>query len=487
MILQQKSKLVLALLLLVSVLASTTGVAPIASTVGRRAQEEPSVFLPMLTNLKSIGIGSIIGAEYQSSWNDPTFKNVVVSAGLSFVRSNNNAIMWSEIEPSEGNYNFSAQSLRDAEAFWTLANENDVKVIQIVRSTPTWARKYGFGASDCGPIAQAKYQAFANFMYQMVRRYSQPPYNIKYWEIGNEPDGSISRVDQVFGCWGEPSDRTYYGGTHYGEMLKVLYPSIKAADPNAKVVTGGLLLDCDPRNPPAGKDCTAAKFFEGALAAGAGNSFDILNFHAYDSWAESNQVGRYNNPSWGSAWNTTGPSVIAKASYLRELLSRYGVANKPLMNTESAIQCWCRGATYSPNILDETKAVYMAQSNAVAAALGLVANIWYGVQGWEGHETQLIEGNGQTNRAYDAIAASAEKLAGAQFVRSVNEYGSNIRGYEFQRSGRRVWVIWALDGQFRSIQLTSTPVAIFDMQGNAQGLTTTPSFTNRPIYIEFAR
>jgi hypothetical protein len=483
---QPKVRSALALLLLISLLVSANITSPFTNAVTKHAQDDTStVYLPVLAKLK--GLGSIIGVEYQSSAFDQTFIKLVVGANLSFVRSNNNAILWSDIEPDEGSYNFDAQSLREAELFWALANNNDVKVIQIVRSTPYWARKYGGGASDCGPIAQAKFQAFANFMYQMVRRYSQAPYNIKYWEIGNEPDGSISISNQVFGCWGEPSDRTYYGGAYYGEMLKVVYPSIKAADPSAKVLTGGLLLDCDPRNPPPGKDCTAARFIEGTLAAGAGGSFDILNFHAYDSWVDGNQVGHYNNPNWNSAWNTTGPSVVGKTSYLRETLSRFGHGNKQLMNTESAIQCWCSGVPYDPSILDETKAVYMTQANATAAALGLAGNIWYGVQGWAGHETQLIEGNGQTNRAYAAISAGVEKFSGAQFIRSVTEYGGNIRGYEFQNSDRRFWVIWSLDGQLRSIQLVTTPTGIFDMAGNAQGITRTPSFTNRPIYIEFTR
>lgn len=38
----------------------------------------------------------------------------------------------------------------------------------------------------------------------------------------------------------------YYGGVDYAEMLKVAYPSIKQADPNAQVMVGGLLLDCNP-------------------------------------------------------------------------------------------------------------------------------------------------------------------------------------------------------------------------------------------------
>jgi hypothetical protein len=39
-----------------------------------------------------------------------------------------------------------------------------------------------------------------------------------------------------------------FGGEYYGNMLKIVYPAIKSADPQAQVLVGGLLLDCDPVN-----------------------------------------------------------------------------------------------------------------------------------------------------------------------------------------------------------------------------------------------
>ena len=69
-------------------------------------------------------------------------------------------------------------------------------------------------------------------------------------------------------------------------MLKVAYPQIKAADPQAQVLVGGLLLDCDPR-PGAGCSLTAQnaippKFLEGILRNNGGPYFDGVSFHAYD-------------------------------------------------------------------------------------------------------------------------------------------------------------------------------------------------------------
>ena len=153
------------------------------------------------------------------------------------------------------------------------------QVVAMVQFAPDWAQKYPGVA--CGPFAEAALDKFARFMHALVSRYSQPPYNIKYWEIGNEPDIDHSLVDphSGYGCWGDQSD-PYYGGGYYAEMLKATYGQIKEADPQAQLLIGGLLLDCDPTNPPRTslnsgqyKDCTPSRFLEGILKNGGGDYF----------------------------------------------------------------------------------------------------------------------------------------------------------------------------------------------------------------------
>lgn len=81
-------------------------------------------------------------------------------------------------------------------------------------------------------------------MGQLVARYRDPKYDVRHWELGNEVDVDPSLVapNNGFGCWGDIKD-PYYGGRHYGEMLKVVAPAIRAANPAAKIWFGGLLLD----------------------------------------------------------------------------------------------------------------------------------------------------------------------------------------------------------------------------------------------------
>ena len=187
--------------------------------------------------------------------------DLMAQADLAWVRIN--AFNWDEIEPIKTDpptYTWNA----DVEFHLKAASSNGLKIIATIRFAPKWAQKYPSHA--CGPIEEEALQNYGQFLKALVKKYSQAPYNIKYWELGNEPDVDYRAVGDrsPFGCWGKEEDE-FYGGEYYAEMLKVAYPAIKSADPLAQVLIGGLLLDCDPTDPPDGKSCHAAEFFEGVL------------------------------------------------------------------------------------------------------------------------------------------------------------------------------------------------------------------------------
>ena len=315
----------------------------------------------------------------------------MAAANMSWVRRN--AVVWSSIESTEGTYNWSAMAGLETEL--QNASSKGIQVVLIVRSTPEWARKIAGTGPSCGPISQGKLPAFGNFMRTLVARYSVPPYNVKYWELWNEEDAPFITGDNIWGCWGDTSD-AYNGGGYYAEMLKAAYPQIKAADPQAQVVVGGLLLDCDPR-PGAGCSITGQNaippmFLEGILRNNGGPYFDGISFHAYDfyDWVGYfGSFGQYGNGAWQSTWNSTGPVTIAKAEFIKSVLSRYGVTGKFLMNTEVALACGDANGSQSyckTTDFETTKAYYVAQTYAVAIAEGLRANIWYSVLGWRNSE-----------------------------------------------------------------------------------------------------
>lgn len=408
--------------------------------------------------------------------------SLIQQAGAHWIRLD--GPVWYEIEPIEGRRNWAARP--NMEAGMKTASALGLQPILVFRGTPTWAQDVP--GSFCGPIKTEKLAAFASFMAEAVARYSAPPYNIKYWELGNEPDVDPALVPakSAFGCWGKSND-DYYGGGQYAEMLKVVYPAIKSVDPDAQVLIGGLLLDCNPINPPEVepgkyKDCSSSRFFEGILENNGGDYFDGVSFHAYDAYM--GKGGVYNNPNWHSSWNTTGPVFINKARYLRSLLAMYGYPRKYLLNTEYAVLCGRTGLEEPCQTEDFefTKANYVVQSMVMAFAEQVYANIWYRIDGWRG--SSLVNKLGQHYPAYQAFMFVSDKLREASLKSVINSY-NDVRGYEFVHNGKRTWVLWSMQEEATTITLPEKPIAVYDVLGLPITVNTELAVTVSPIYIDW--
>ena len=392
-----------------------------------------------------------------------------------------NGILWSVAEPTEGERRW--ETMAGVEQVLASAAVRGIEPILIVRGTPAWAQ--AVPGWHCGPILPEKLDSFAAFMHDLVERYSGPPYNVKYWELGNEPDVAPEWVAAAspYGCWGDLED-PYFGGGYYAGVLRAVYPAVKAANPEAQLLVGGLLLDCDPRNPPSDKDCSPARFLEGILSAGGGDYFDGVSFHAYDYYG--GELGQYSNANWQSGWDATGPVLIAKARYLRELLAEYGYPDKLLFNTETALLCGSSG-TETPCLSDEfaeTKASYIVQAYAAAATEGLSANVWYSLTGWRA--SGLINDALQPELAFDAFQFAAEALEGAIPKGAVHEF-TGVTGYRFESGDRQLWILWSLDGEPHSIALPFELEAAYDVYGEPLDLSTGTEIGLSPLYLEGGR
>ena len=154
---------------------------------------------------------------------------------------------WSQIERSPGVYDWS-----QADAILADAASKGFQPIITINGNPTWAAD-----TVCGPIRQEHLPTFAAFLTAMASRYKQPPYNVQYWALYNEPDNS-DLVNGVWigGCWGRahPNHAPGAGGAAYANMLSYAYPAIKAGNANAKVLMGGVAYESwyspqQPHNP----------------------------------------------------------------------------------------------------------------------------------------------------------------------------------------------------------------------------------------------
>jgi hypothetical protein len=151
---------------------------------------------------------------------------------------------------------------------------------------------------------QQTYREFAAFMGTLVAQFPR----VRYWQLWNEMDEGFTNI---FGA--DVHGQTPLGvsrfqrGRYYAESLALAYPSIKAANPQALVVTGGI---AGPLDRPARDN-----FLEGMYAGNA--QYDIVAIHTYGF--------------------PLLPAFRERGSQARALMRRHG-DTRPLWNTEFGLE-----------------------------------------------------------------------------------------------------------------------------------------------------
>ncbi len=404
-------------------------------------------------------------------------------AGVWWVRYN--GILWSEVEGTQGVRDWS--KLASVEEELRMLAERGLTPIVIVRGTPLWAQKVS--GSYCGPIKLDALNSFASFMNEIVTRYSGAPYNVKYWELWNEPDVDPKLVNSTspFGCWGDDGDN-YYGGSYYAEMLERVYPAIKQADPAAQVMLGGLLLWCDPYDPnpqPETKGCISAKFLQGILQSGGGPFFDILAYHAYPYWNPG--VGRKDWDLTQVHWDHRGGALLGKLDFIQDLFRQYSV-NKPIMMNEGGLMCYSDDKDEPDclsSVLLSDQANYVVRLYTRTWANGLLGSVWFTLNGPGWRQGGLLDSNQDLRPSYNTLKFMAQLLEGASYSGQLS--GGSMEGYVFRngKTHREYRIYWTNDNSTVSLSLPAGTSAVYNKSG--QNITPgggTISVDFEPIFIE---
>lgn len=364
-----------------------------------------------------------------------------------WLRMNNGRISWRALQPNEGDP-IDWSKLADFEAELRAMRTAGIRPIVVVDDYPRWAtdntvRDDG-QPTACGPLLPDRYDDFAVFVGELVTRYRTSEYNVHDWEMGNEPDVDPNLVtpDQVYGCWGD-YDELYYNGDAYGEMLKVVTPAIRAADPTARVWIGGLLLN-SPNTVDPNHIGRPELFLEGILMAGAAPHFDVVAYHGYISYWIPNVD---QDTAAGRVWDSWGGIMLGKARFLREIMSRYGV-DKPLFVNETGTTCtWC--TPDQPDML-AMQANFLARSFPRALSEDIMGFAWFTLDGPGWNYSGLLDADQNPKPVYYAYQTLISNLTLARYHGPAN-YGAGIEGYAFRRDiggtdGRQeIHIVWAYE------------------------------------------
>ncbi|HXF61077.1 MAG TPA: cellulase family glycosylhydrolase [Caldilineaceae bacterium] len=314
--------------------------------------ETRNTLVPLLPNGSCAGAKSatIFGLQvYGSSGRNASYFSTLQNSGASWVRV---PVMWEDIEPNDvtpSQYQWAA-----VDNALLGARDACLNLIATIDHAPGWAAFY-----PRAPLFAHAYGDFAEFVGALVERYdgdgvSDSPYGmvVNHWEFYNEPD-----------LGPQPSGATAWGnaGAQYAQMLRTIYPVVKAANPQAQVVFGGIAYDFfDVNDGPF-----VQSFLEDVLKAGGGDYFDIMNFHYYPAFRKA--WYRYENSA------NEGTGLVGKTTAIRELLHQYGL-NKPVVITEAG---WHNNDHEELPSSDEDQSRYVVQFFAQSKALDLEFMIWW--------------------------------------------------------------------------------------------------------------
>ena len=310
--------------------------------------------------------GSIAGVNsFLTTIGDPT--EVGRQARLmedAFVRMAREELEWKRVEPTRGYFDWA----RFDQAVEIAASHQIELLGKLVYSAP-WASSApaGTSASTAVYYPPASTADFAAYARAVVHRYKD---RVHVWEIWNEPDTSL--------FW-KPAPSP----SAYAALLKAAYAAIKAEDPTATVVLGGL----------AGFD---KPFLDGVRAAGAWSSFDGLGLHTYTIGAPER--------STAMAWLDQAQSYV----------DRYGT--KPIWITELGWSTYSGSGSGYIGVSEADQAAYLARAYLDAARRGVRGIFWYDLIE-DGTSTTslsqnygLVQTDGRLKPAYKALAHVAAAL-----------------------------------------------------------------------------
>lgn len=349
---------------------------------------------------------------------------ILKNSGISYVRE---GLLWSEYEKKKGVYEVPA----DFENIVNTLRNNDIDILLILQQSN---KLYSDDVSYI-PKTDVELAGFNNYAKHLVEDMGD---RVSSYEIWNEPNTFQG------GFNGRGDD-----GTDYGNLVKSVYPVIKAANPNAYVMgysASGL-----------------NSMINNAAATGASAHMDAGSFHPYPEY----------DPSGTYAWATGTQLPELTNTYLKGFVNRTGKSN--MWITE---QGWSDGANKNSEAL---QAAYIVRAYSLAMQSGYVEKyFWYelirsALYG-DGHEGKfgMLQGRTYTlplaaRPVFLAMSNMNSMLANDDAVQCTED--GTVYKCDFEReNGTDLSVVWGTEAASTTLDLGSNVIRKTDLYGNTSYL-----------------
>lgn len=405
-------------LLLVVVLAAMPYAMPTQATQQRPRTATPSLF----------GMNMYITGRERSDAQAIALVQQAQSIGIAWSREEISWASWGK-EPHNDFYDARISLLADA----------GIHIIGMLLTTPSDYRTQAckdYAAAQGQPkywCAPSDPQAYAAWATTVIERYDADGIDdapgsprIDAWEIWNEPD--------MDGTWLPQADPVAYAA-----ILRAGYNAIKAADPTALVLSGGVMVF----------DAVGEKGFMDQVVAHAGwDSFDVLSIHP---WLLDHAPDEPTliNPREG--YDITIPGRLA---LVQRWIDAHG-GGKPIWITEVG---WSTcGERCEPQFAksEEQQANYMVRTYILAAAAGVQHVSYFQLEDkFEGDhvpwsQAAIVRDDGQPKPAFTAYGTMVAQVQHAQFHAPGPLHQPGVLAdYRFALpDGGSVAVLWSVHGE----------------------------------------
>ena len=373
-------------------------------------------------------------------------------AGMTWIRI---PTAWNKIETSDDVYDWSSLDY----AITQSVAVGLTPMVGIV-ANPAWADADG---THCGPLKDNQY--LTDFVTDLINRYKGAPYHVQYWEIGNEVDHHYSVSHNLYprgwiSCWADKVPE-------YVEFMRVAYEAIKAADPSAQVILGGLAMlrysEIDDTN-----------FLRHYLRAGGGPYFDIAAFHLGESHEKAWYTCADHDRAPGHVCRSA-EGLKGKTQIIRNTLAEEGVSGKTIILNEMGFHCEpCDAAR------QEEHARWVVKAHVRAMSENLPVVIWYTLDYPGFHGSSLLNSDTSPTPAYNVYPVMTSELYMMHYKRTIDgagEFGvADLEGYVFELGSLKdKSVIWVNGSVPRLISPVASAecgqLCVVDRYGNARILT----------------
>lgn len=340
------------------------------------------VYLPLITNdapqpdrISYWGMNLYLTKQERSANGDnlTLLTDSAVQANVQWTREE---LPWDLIEPTDDAF----KTLYD-DGLRRAANAG-FGIIGMLLTTPSWARDQACSGNYWCPPANVN--EFAEFAAWMVERYDSDGVQdapgsprVAAWQIWNEPNDTA--------LWPNIGDANARK-RRYGELLVAAYDAIKAADPTATVVSGGVYVY---------DGSEGLTFLNGAggvfqQVPAARQKFDVFAIHPYIP------TDRPDAPQI--------PPLITIEGRVRNtrqwLTNDIGRANAPIWITEVG---WCTAPGTCPGgvqVTEDQQANYLVRTLVTAQQNGVEHTSWFQFEDAFNNSNQ-VWGNAAIVRNYD--------------------------------------------------------------------------------------